>query len=95
MKTWIEAWRDFPPLPIFVIADKLGVSEKRIQGWDAWLNRLYYKSCGHPIRWRIMFEITGQGRGARRYMRVQRQGRKEWTEEQIARLRERLNGYDG
>jgi hypothetical protein len=37
---------------------------------DEWMDRRYYASCGGPrIVWRFWFEVTGQGRGARRYMR--------------------------
>lgn len=44
---------------------------------DDWLDRRYYASCG-KWHWRFWFEVTGQGRAARRYMRVLKKGRREF-----------------
>lgn len=63
---------------IWRVLDWLHVPAAWVNAYDDWTERMYYRSCGGPrIWWRFWFEVTGQGRSARRYMRVMRHGRKQ------------------
>lgn len=59
---------------IWKLLDLLHVPPGPVNAVLNWMDRRYYANCG-TIWWRFWFEVTGQGRRARRYRRKMRRGR--------------------